>query len=464
MPAGSSLWRHRDFMKLWAGQAVSRLGSQVSVLAIPLIAITVVKASTFQVGVLAAVEFAPFIVVGLPAGVWVDRLAKRPVLIAADAGRLVALATIPLAHEIAAVTMLQLLVVAFVVGVLTVFFDVAYQSYLPVLVGGDELVDGNGKLAVSESAATVAGPSLAGALIDLVGAPLAIIADAASFGLSGVALLLIRRPEPHSERENDDDRRGMRAEIAEGLGYVLRHPLLRPIAFCTASSNLCSSMATAVLTVFMVRSLGMSAGLIGLTLALGNVGFVVGALVAARVTRLLGVGRTTVASMAVCGAGYLLLPLATRSAPMPWLVAGSFFFALGSPVYNINQVSLRQAITPMRLQGRMNASMRFMVWGTLPIGSLIGGALGTKIGLRPTLAVAGVGGVLAFLWIALSPLPAVHRMPEAAAPADEDSGSGEELDRPAPGVGGVIGSVSGPTGIMDEAVLGLGVPDDGDVG
>ena len=459
MPRKSTLWRHRDFLKLWGGQAVSRLGSQISVLAFPLIAITVIKATTFQVALLTAVEFSPFILVGLPAGVWVDRMAKRPVLIAADIGRLVALASVPVAHELWRVTMLQLYAVAFATGVLTVFFDVAYQSYLPVLVTRDELVDGNAKLATTDSAATVAGPSVAGVLIQWIGAPLAFLADAGSFAVSAVTLLFVRRTEPAADTAAKEARRGMRAEIAEGLGYVLRHPLLRPIACCTATSNLFSSMITAVITVFMVRSLGMSAGLIGVAFGLGNVGFVVGALISRRMADRFGVGRTIVWSIGVGSAGGRLLPIATSAVAIPWIVAGQFLVSMGSPIYNINQVSLRQAITPFRLQGRMNASMRFMVWGTMPVGSVIGGVLGTVIGLRPTLVVGGVGLASAFLWVALSPVPGVTEIPDEA----ERGSHGEEVVHPAPGVSGVIGAMSGPGGVVDETVLGLGIPGGGDV-
>src|SRR5436309_1081924 len=205
-----TLWRHPDFLKLWAGQSVSRLGSQVSLLALPLIAITVLQATTFEVGLLSAAEFAPFILVGLPAGVIVDRMAKRPILIAADAGRLLALGSVPLAYQLGALTIGQLYAVAFASGVLTVFFDVAYQSYLPVLVERHELVDGNAKLAVSDSAATVAGPSIAGALIDLVGAAMAVIADAVSFGVSALSLLVVHRREPAHGGTENETRRGMR--------------------------------------------------------------------------------------------------------------------------------------------------------------------------------------------------------------------------------------------------------------
>src|SRR4051794_18181598 len=246
-----TLWHHPDFLKLWGGQAVSRLGSQVTLLALPLIAITVLKATTFEVGLLSAVEFAPFILVGLPAGVLVDRMAKRPILIAADIGRLVALATVPIAFELDVLSIGQLYAVAFTTGVLTVFFDVAYQSYLPVLVTRDELVEGNAKLSVSDSAATVVGPSVAGALIDLVGAAVAVIADAASFAVSALALLLVRTRETAHVDRGDGAATGMRTEIAEGMRYVLRHRLLRPIACSTATSNLFTSMGAAVLTVYM---------------------------------------------------------------------------------------------------------------------------------------------------------------------------------------------------------------------
>jgi len=410
MSEPGGLWRHRDFMKLWGGETVSKLGSQVSLLAIPLIAITVLKASTFEVGLLSAVEFAPFILVALHAGVWVDRLAKRPVLMVADAGRFVALLSIPVAYELGGLTLGQLYLVSFVTGVLTVFFDVVYQSYLPVLVERDQLTDGNGKLATSESAAQVAGPGLAGGLIELVGSPLAILVDAASFAVSGLAILLIKKAEPAPEQPSGDRRR-TRTEIAEGLRYVLGHALLRPQACCTASSNLFSSMGMAVATLFMVRKLGLSAGLIGLTFSVGSVGVLAGALLSGRVTRRVGLGAAVVGSMAVCGFGMLLLPLATKADPLPWLVAGIFVSSFGQPIYNINQVSLRQAITPRRLQGRMNASMRFMVWGTMPLGSLIGGVLGTVIGLRPTLWVAGIGGSLAFLWVFFSPVRTLRSIP-----------------------------------------------------
>jgi MFS family permease len=414
-----SLWRHADFMKLWTAETISQLGSQVSLLALPLVAITVLDASAFQVGLLGTVEFAPFVLVGLPAGVWVDRLRRRPVLVAGDLGRALALASIPLAYELGVLSIGQLYAVGFVTGVLTVFFDVAYQSYLPALVEPDQLVEGNSKLEISRSGAQIAGPGLAGGLIDLVTAPVAVLADALSFALSGAFIGLIRRGEPAPQRAPADRRRGsMRREIAEGLRYVLGHRLLRPIAACTATANLFNAVMFAVVVLYMVRQLGLRPAAIGLVFAAGNLGFLAGAVVSGRLAARAGIGRAIVLGEAVGALGALLVPLAPRGAAVPLLVAGMAVGTFGSTVYNVNQVSLRQAISPARLHGRMNATMRFMVWGTLPLGSLLGGALGTAIGLRPTLWVGAAGGLLAVLPVALSPvrsLPSIaDAMPDAA--------------------------------------------------
>jgi hypothetical protein len=275
MRTRGSLWRDADFMRLWTAESVSRLGSQVSLLALPLAAITVLHASTFEVGLLSTAEFAPFVLVGLPAGVWVDRLRRRPVLIAGDLGRALALGSIPLAYALDVLSIGQLYAVGFVTGVLTVFFDVAYQSYLPSLVQREQLVEGNAKLEISSSGASIAGPGLGGGLIQLVGPALAVLADAASFLASALFVFLIRRPEPVPERrDRPAGRRGaMRHEIVEGLRYVLGHRLLRWIAATTASANLFSSMITAIAVLYFVRQLHLSPGLIGLVLTTGNLGW-----------------------------------------------------------------------------------------------------------------------------------------------------------------------------------------------
>jgi MFS family permease len=444
-----SLWRHADFMKLWTAETISQLGTQVTLLALPLTAILILKASPFEVGLLGTTEFLPFILVGLPAGVWVDRLRRRPILIVGDLGRVLALGSIPIAYELGLLHIVQLYIVAFVTGVLTVFFDVSYQSYLPSLVERSELVDGNAKLEISRSGAQLAGPGLAGALIQVLRAPVAILADALSYLGSAIFIFLIRKHEPPVPRHLPDGTKPrMRNEIREGLRYVWRHPLLRPIAFCTASSNLFSQMAMAVLLIFAVRRLGMSPGVIGLAFALGNIGFLLGAFVAVRVGRRFGVGRTIVGTAMLFGVGYLPIALMTRSNAFPLLVAGMFIMGFGGTVYNVNQVSLRQAITADRMQGRMNATMRFTVWGTIPIGSFVGGILGGSIGLRPTLLVAAIGSLFSFVAPLLSPVRKLERIPEM--PAEEQevkstlAASGDGLVEP-----GEIPQVSAEAGGRD---------------
>jgi MFS family permease len=407
-----SLWRTPNFLKLWTGETVSLLGSQVSLLAIPLAAISILHASNFEVGLLASMETVPFLLVGLPAGVWVDRWRKRPVLISGDIGRAVALASVPLAYGVGWLSIWQLYVVAFTTGVLTVFFDVAYQSYLPSLVGREHLVDGNAKLEISQSVAHIGGPGLAGELIHLLRAPTAVAVDAASFLASAVGIATIRRPEPWRTAVPRHERAGMKAEIGEGLKYVIRHPVLRRIAGCTSTSNLSSSLAGTVLLLFMVRTLHFGAATIGLIFLLGNFGVLLGALLASPLGRRFGIGPVCCAAAAVGGFAGLLAPLATRSDGIVILVASWFITAVSVPIYNVNQVSLRQSICPERLLGRMNATMRFLVWGTLPLGGLLAGVLSTAIGLRPALWVGEALGCLAFLWVLGGPVLRVRDIPE----------------------------------------------------
>jgi MFS family permease len=417
MPAASrSLWRHGDFVKLWAGQSVSRLGTEVSRLAIPLVAIDVLHATTFEVGALAAMETVPFLLVALPAGAWVDRMRRRRVLIAADVGRCAALGTIPLASSLGALTIGQLYAVALVTGVLTVFFDVAYQSYLPSLVERDELLDGNAKLAATEAGARVAGPSVGGFLIHAFGSATAVLADAASYAVSLVSLLLIRRHEPPPVRQAEPN---LRREIGEGLRFVFQESRIRAVAGATGTSNLFTAMGEAVIVVFMRRSLHLDAGTIGLVFAVAAVGGLAGAALGRPVARWIGVGPAIVWSILLAGAAGLLYPLATRHGALLPLMAAGAILAAGSVVYNINQVSVRQALCPLVLQGRMNASVRFLVWGTLPLGGFLGGALGTAVGLRSTLWIAGIGATTAFLWLLPSEVPGMREIPQQVEDAGE---------------------------------------------
>jgi MFS family permease len=408
-----SLFRHRDFMRLWSAESVSQLGSQVSLLALPLVAISVLHATTFEVGALTAVEFSPFVLFGLPAGAVVDRLPRRPILIWCDIGRAVALASIPIASACGVLSYAQLVAVVFVTGSLTVFFDVSYQSILPALVDRDQLTDGNAKLEISRSGAQTAGPGIGGLLVQWVGAASAVTADAASFVASALLIRGIRAEEPPAPPVDESKTwlRALGSEIREGLKYVLGHRVLRMIAGSTATSNFFSSMATAVFLLYAVRQLHYSAGLIGVVFTLGNIGVLIGAISVARITRVLRLGPTIMLGMLLSSLAMLLIGVAPTQHSVAYFVIAWLFFGFGGTVYNIDQVSLRQAITPHRMLGRMNASMRFMVWGTMPFGSLVGAVLGSAIGLRPTLLVAGIGGMFAVLWVLARPVLTLREIP-----------------------------------------------------
>jgi MFS family permease len=425
--AAPSLLRHPDFVRLWTGETISQLGSQVSALAIPFVAIDVLGASTFAVALLGVIDFLPFLLIGLPAGVWVDRLRRRPVMIVGDLGRAVALGTIPVAFLLGVLTIVQLYVVGFVVGVLTVFFDVAYQSYLPSLVARDQLQEGNAKLEISRAGAQVIGPGLAGILIGVLRAPLAVVLDALSFLGSALFLFLIRRPEPPPTPHDPEagPRLGMPREMAEGLRYVLGHAYLKHIAACTATANLFGNVAGSVLLVFAIREMGMTAEAIGLAFSIGATGALLGALLANRISSRLGVGPTIIVFAAIGGPALLPLALAPIGTPTPVLVGFvaifGFLSGLSAVVYNVAQVSLRQTVTPTRMQGRMNATMRWFVWGTIPIGGVIGGVLGSCLGVRPTMIIGIAGVTCAVLPVLFSRVRGIREMP---APADEEIAAG----------------------------------------
>ena len=406
------LWRHSDFLKLWSAETVSQFGTQFSALALPLAAVIVLHASVFEVAALNVVEFLPFVLVSLPAGVWVDRLPRRPILVVGDVARALLLLSIPIAYAFDALTIWQLYAVGFLVGIATVFFDVAYQSYLPALVDRHELVDGNSKLEISRSGAQLGGPGLAGLIVQWLSAPVAIMFDVASFIGSALFILSIRRQE-HVAKVATHEGRRMRREIGEGLRYVFSHPYLKYIAACTASFNFFSSLVSAVLLVYAVRVLDLSPALIGLAFTLGNVGALAAAFTAGRFSRSFGVGRTIIGTSVLGGPMFLLLPFAPHGvAALSIIGPAMLVFSFTNVVYNVTQVSLRQTITPARIQGRMNSVMRFIVWGTIPLGGLVGGGLGSWIGLKETLIVGGIGCCLPFLTVVFSPVRSIREMPE----------------------------------------------------
>jgi MFS family permease len=396
-----SLWRHRNFLLLWSGQTLSEMGSAVTQLALPLTAVVVLQATTLQVGLLTSAATLAFALIALPAGAIVDRYAKRRLMICCDAARMMIIGSVPVAAAFGVLALGQLYAVAVTAGVCTVFFDVCYQSYLPVLIPTRDLVDGNGKLGATQSFAQVTGPGLGGGLVGLVGAARAMAADAISYAVSVVSLLAIRAPE---ETPAPATRQNLRQDIAEGLSFVLRHPILRKIAACTGTANLFSAMAVAVEIIFLVRLLHVHPADTGLLIAVASLGGVAGGVMSGRLSRLIGSARIIWVSMLVLGLPQLLVPLAEpgwRLALFPIGLAASSFSAV---VYNVAQVSYRQAICPPRLLGRMNAAVRWVVWGTLPLGGLLGGVFGAWLGVRATLWIAFAGSWAAGWWVYFSPL------------------------------------------------------------
>jgi MFS family permease len=332
-------------------------------------------------------------------------------MIAADVIRALTLASIPVAYGLGVLTLGQLYAVAFITGVASVFFDVAYMSYLPSLVGVRHVVEANAKLQVSVSLAQVGGPSAAGFLIGLLGAPVAFLTDAASFVVSVFSLVAIREREAAPATAAN---RAIRAEVAEGVGFVVREPILRMIAGCTSTWNLFNSAIYAIVVVFLVRQVHLQAGTIGLIMSAGAIGGVIGGLTASQLRRRIGSARIIWISAVVTAPFALLIPLTTPGAGVACFGVAAFMTSLGSVVYNVNQASFRQLLCPPELLGRMNATIRFIVWGTIPLGGLLGGVLGSALGNRTAIWVAAVGVAVAPAWLLVSPLLRLRDTPEPA--------------------------------------------------
>ena len=397
-----SLWHHRGFLLLWGGQTVSEVGSAVTAIALPLLAVTTLGASTFEVALLSAASSAAFLLIALQAGALVDRWRRKRVLVRADLLRAAVLATLPAAQLLGVLSLGQLYAVALATSVLTVFFDVAYQSFLPALVPREQLNEGNAKLTATGEIGRVAGPGVGGALVAAVGAALAVGLDALSFLVSAALTARIEDPEAQPSPRVPGAR--LRTEIREGLAYVAGHPVLSRVVGCTATINLASAAIGALEVVYLVRVLGASATVVGLVFGLGAVGGVVGAVAAGPLARAVGSARIIWVVIAAEAPFAFATPLAS---PGWGVLLVSVSVAAGGfvgVVYNVAQVSYRQTVTPRRLLGRMNASIRFVVWGVTPLGALAGGGLATVIGVRPTLFVAAGVGALAVLWLLASPL------------------------------------------------------------
>ncbi len=410
------LWSHRDFLKLWTGETISLVGDNFTGLAVPFIAAFIIVASPFELGLLFACLSAPFLLFGLIVGVWVDRHRPRRIMMTADLGRAGLVALVPVGALLHFLGMPLLYFVAFFHGVFTVFFDVSYQSYIPALVERNQIVDANGKLETTRAISGTFGPGLAGVTIQVITAPISMAFDSLSFLASFLFLSRIRRTEVKPDRVPGST---LLKEAREGLSVVFGNSMLRSIAGCTATLNFFGNATGALLLVLLRQNLMFTKQdtplLLGFWGILGGVGGTIGAIATSRIAERIGVGRAIVIAALISGGSGLGVAVATHNNAGLLFGFTQFLGGATGNIYNINQVSFRQAIVPLRLQGRMNATMRFIVWGTLPIGAIVGGVLGEVLGIYPAIVLSAVGGLLGFLWVLFSPVWGLKKIPEPVA-------------------------------------------------
>ncbi|MFD8229001.1 MFS transporter [Streptomyces massasporeus] len=420
-PAPTGLWRDADFRRLWAGQTASQLGEHASLVVLPLLAVLTLHASAGQLGVLRAVGQAPILLLSLFAGAWVDRWRTRTTMVLTDAGRALALGAVAAACLLGGLGMPGLLMLAFTVGALSVFFDVAYQASLVRLVERDQLVRGNSALEGSRSAAQIGGPALGGALVSLLSAPIAAASGALFFALSFLSIRGIRRAETMPERPDAPPR--MWRRIREGLRFVAGDSVLRAVCLASAAFQFSFAATMTVYLLFLPRELHLSGGAVGLALAAAGPGALLGSLLAARLPSRFGYGAVLVGAAALGDGVFLCVPAlhGASAVTVPALLAVGFVFGFGGQLVNVTVMAVRQAVTPDGLQGRAAATITFAGMGLTPLGSLAGGFLAGEWGLRTGLLVTAAGMLLSPVVMALSPLarlgrdlPAPHDTPPAA--------------------------------------------------
>jgi MFS family permease len=401
------LHRQPLFLRFWSAQAVSVFGDQVSALAIPLTAVLVLHASAFEVGVLTAMAWLPHLVFSLPAGVWVDgRPHRRRMMIGADLLRAAALGTLPLAWWLGGLTFWHLLIVTFAVGALTVLFDLANASFVLALVPRAQYVEAQGRLMTSRSVSYIGGPTVAGFLVQVLGAPVALLADAGSFLFSAFALRGTKVEEPPVERSEETSLR----RLGAAFRYLFGDSLLRGSLLCTSTINFFNFFLLAIFVLYASRELGLSAGTIGLILGVGAVGALAGAIAAPRIGRMVGMGRAVIVGAVLFPVPIALFPLAhgPHAVASGMLLAGEFLASFGVMIFDVNQNSVLALSIPDALRSRLVAAYRFVNYGTRPVGALLGGVLGGAIGLRETLWISVVGSSLGVLFLLFSPMPRIR--------------------------------------------------------
>ncbi|HEY4021081.1 MAG TPA: MFS transporter [Pseudonocardiaceae bacterium] len=428
-PPPSNLLRNRDFMLLWGGESVSLLGSRVSVLAVPSVAILALHSGPFVVGVLVALQWVPFLLLGSLAGVWVDRWQRKPVMTFTNIARAVLMALIPIAYVVHVLALWQLYVIAALTGILTVFFQVAFRAYLPTILKREEFIEGNAKLQLSQAVAQVAGTPIAGVLIGWLGATMAIIADAASYVVAAVGLQGIRKKEapPAPSPASAKGVRGTLADMGTGFRVTWENRILRNLAGMAATGNLALSMASAVMLVYLYDNLKLSPGLVGLALGLGSIGFLIGAFTSRKVTQRLGIGPTLLVCSLLLGVGYLILPVAGLGAALAVVAVSQFFAALQAGPVNVAIMSLVQAVTPPQMMGRVAGVSLTFVWGGNALGGLIGGLLGASLGNAQALLICGLVGLLSGVFV-FGPVLRIKTVDQIKQATPVEAGTGKDAE------------------------------------
>ena len=400
------------FRRFWFGQSISLFGDQIALIAVPLTAVLVLDANAAQMGYLVAAELAPNLLFALLAGAWVDRRGRRrQTMIFTDLARAGLIATVPLAYAFDMLTMTQLYVVAFAAGTMTVLFSVAYASFFVAVVEREQYVSASSWLAGSRAFSFIAGPSLGGLLVQALKAPFALIVDAVSFLFSALFLGSISPEEPPNEEAEH-------GHVRAGIRYVWRNPTMRASLLSTATINFFNFVFWAIFILYAVRSLGVSAGTLGLVLGAGAVGGLIGSMVTNRLSRRIGIGRAFLLGSILFPVPIILVPLA--DGPM-WLILAMLFLAefgsgLGVMILDISAASIFAALVPPRLRSRVSGAYTVVNYGVRPVGSVVGGLLGSQLGLRPALWIGTIGATLGILWLLPSPIPKMRELPETEEP------------------------------------------------
>lgn len=406
----NSLWKDRDFFKLWFGQTVSLFGGEIITFAIPLVAVLTLDASPEEMGYLNAFQFLPFLFFTLFTGVWIDKKRRKPILIISNLGKAITLSLIPISFMFNFLNMTLLYIVIFLLGIFIVFFDLAYQSYLPTLVEQSQVLEGNSKLEMSASFSQVSGDGVGGLLVSIFTAPIVILFGTISYLISAFSMSTIQKEEPKI-KINSQEKYHYFKDIKDGIVFVFKNPYLRAICGEAATFNFFNQIIDSVLILYLTNELNIPPNILGLLLATSSIGALIGSLLSDYIGEKVSVGKAILGTMIIACMVPLLIPIASNSIYIAISLIIVSFFTSGFAVVisNIYVISLRQTVTPKKLLGKMNASYRFIVTGAAPIGALLGGQLGAVFGLRSTLFIGAFGTILALLWVIFSPLPTLKK-------------------------------------------------------